>query len=107
MRELSGIDVNNLVRQRADEINVVADEDERALELVQRIKQRINAIHVEVRRRLVHEQKIWRIKQEFHEREPAFLAAAQHTDLFEHVIADKKKTAEQCADELLRHARRR
>ena len=81
MRELAGVDVNDVIRQRADEINVVADENERALELVERVEQRVNAVHVEVRGRFVHEQQVRRIEQQLHEREPAFLAAAQHADL--------------------------
>ncbi len=60
-----------------------------------------------MRRRLVHQQQVRRIEQQFHQREPALLAAAQHADLLEHIVAAKQKTAEQRADELLGDALRR
>ena len=75
--------------------------------LLQRVEQRVNARHVQMRRRLVHQQQVRRIEQQFHQREPAFFAAAQDADLFENVVAAKQKAAEQRADELLRDALRR
>src|SRR5450432_4523882 len=92
MRELAGVNVGDAAGECADKINVVADENECAFELFQRINERVNARHVEVRRRLVHEQQVRRVEQQFHEREPAFFTAAQHADLFEDVVAAKKKT---------------
>src|SRR5262245_18021659 len=99
MRESPGVDVDDVIGQRADEVNVVADEDERALELIERVKQGVNARHVEMRRRLIHEQEVRRIEQQLHELEPALLAAAQDVHALEHVVAAEKKTAEQPADE--------
>ena len=77
MRELAGVDVDDVAGQRADEINIVADENQRAFKLLQRAEQRVNARHVQMRRRFVHEQQVRRIEQQFHEREPAFFATAQ------------------------------
>ena len=107
MRELAGVDVDDLVRQRADEIDIVADENKRALELIQREQQRVNARHVEVRGRFIHEQQVGRIQQQLHQREPAFFSTAQHADFLEHVVAAEQETAEQGADELLGDALRR
>ena len=36
MRQPAGVDVDDVVGQRADEIDVVADENERAFELIER-----------------------------------------------------------------------
>ena len=44
-----------------------------------------------MRRRLVHEQEIRRIKQQFDEREARFFAAAQDANRFENIVAAKKK----------------
>ena len=107
MRQPAGVHVDDVVGQRADEIDVVADEDERALELVERVGQRVNARQVQVRGRLVHEQQVRRVQQQLHQRQPALLAAAQHLDLLEHIVAAEEETAEQRADELLGQALRR
>src|ERR1043166_293009 len=107
MREPAGVDMHDMVGQRPDEINVVADEDERALELIERVEQGVNARHVWMGGWLVHEQQVRRIEEQFHQREPAFLAAAQHTHALEHVVAAEKKTAEQRADELFGDTLRR
>ena len=57
------LDVDDVVRQLPDEIHIVADEDERSLELRERKQQRIHARQIEVRRRLVHEEQVGRIEK--------------------------------------------
>ena len=106
MGQPASVDVDDMIRQRADEIDVVADEDEGAFELVERVGQRIDARQVQVRGRLVHEQQVRRVQEQFHQRQAALLAAAQHLDLLEHIVAAKEETAEQGADELLGQALR-
>ena len=64
----------------------MADKDERPFELLERADERVNAGHVEVGRRLVHEQEIWRVEQQFDQRQPALLAAAQHADNFKNIV---------------------
>ena len=61
-------------------MHVVADENERAFVLLERADERVDRADIEVRRRLVHEQEIRRIKEQLDEREARFLAAAQHAD---------------------------
>ena len=63
MREFPGIHVNDVSGERANKINIVADENERALKLIQRINKSINARHVQVSGWLVHQQKIRRIEK--------------------------------------------
>jgi hypothetical protein len=75
--------------------------------LLQRHNQRVHAGHVEMRRRLVHQQQIWRVEQQFHQREPAFLAAAQHAYRLEDIVAAKQKAAQHRADGLFGDALRR
>ena len=100
MRQAAGVDVDDVIREGANEINIVADENERALELIEREGQRIDARHIEMRRGLVHQQQVRRIEQQLHEREAAFFAAAQDAHFFEDVIAAKEEASEQRADEL-------
>ena len=63
---------------RADEMDIVADENERPLVLLQRADQRVDAADVEVGRRLVHEQQVRRIEQQLDQRQPRLLSAAEH-----------------------------
>ena len=88
------------LRDRADEINVVADENQRALVLRERADQRVDAADIEMRRRLVHQQQIRRIEQQLDQREPRLFSAAQHAVVLENVVAAKKKRAEHRARRL-------
>ena len=54
MREPAGVDMDDVVGERADEINVVADENQCAFELVERVGQRVDAREVQVSGRLIH-----------------------------------------------------
>ena len=92
--ELSRVDVKDRAGDGADEVHVVADEDERALVLLERVDQRVDAGHVEVRGRLVQKQQVRRLEEELHERETAFLTAAQHSDALEDIVAAEEKGAE-------------
>ena len=100
MGEFAGMDVDDEVPQGADEIDVVADEDEGAFKLAERVHEGVNAGHVQVGGRLVHEQEVGRVEQELDEGEPAFFAAAEDVHLFEDVVAAKEEAAEEGADEL-------
>ena len=102
-RQPARVDVQDHARELADEIDVVADEDERALVRLERADERVDAGHVEVRRRLVHQQEVRRVEKKLHERESALLAAAEHGDRFEHVVAGEQERAEHGARGLLGH----
>src|SRR6266699_4068436 len=99
VRQLTGAHAHDVVGQRADEIDVVADENERALVFVERGGERVDAGNVEMRRWLVHQNQVRRVEEELYQRQPALLAAAQHAHLFKYVVAAKEKTAEHGADE--------
>src|SRR5436190_24318717 len=100
MSEPAGIYMHDVIRQCPDEIDIVADEDQRACELIEGESKSINARHVEVCGRFVHQEEIGRIKQKFHQRQAALLTATEHADLFENVVAAEKETAQQRADKL-------
>src|SRR6266478_5079371 len=100
MGELAGIDMHDVIGQSPDEIDIVADEDQRASELVEGKSEGVDARHVQVCGGLVHEEEIRRIKQQLHQRKAALLTATEHADLFEDVVAAEKEAAEQRADEL-------
>ncbi len=76
MHEPPCVHMDYVVGQRADEIDIVADKNERALELLQRCDQRIDARNVQVRCRLIHEKEVRRIEQELDQRQAAFLSTA-------------------------------
>ena len=67
---------------------------ERALVLLQRVDQRVDARHVEVRRRLVHEQQVGRIEQQLDQAEARFFAAREDADFLEGVVALEEERAE-------------
>ncbi len=56
MREPASGDVHDVIGQRADEIDIVADESEGALELVEGVGQRVNARQIQMGGRLIHQQ---------------------------------------------------
>ena len=88
-------------------MHVVADENERPFVLLERADQGVDRADVEMRRRLVHEQKIRRIEQQFDEREARFLAAAQDADRLENIVAAEKERAENGSGGLFRNRIRR
>src|SRR5437899_1180887 len=100
MGELASINMHHVIRQSADEIDIVADEDQRAGELVESKSEGIDARHVQVRGRFVHQEEIRRVKKQFDERQAALFTATEHAHLFENVVAAEKETAQQRADEL-------
>jgi len=105
--EVASVDVDDVVCEGADEVDVVTDENQRALELIEGVGESIDARHVEVGCGLVHQEQIGRIEQEFYQGEAAFFATAEDADLFEHVVTAEEKAAEQSADELFGDALRR
>ena len=107
MAELPGLHADHVAGQRADEMDIVADEDERAFERHQSLHQRVHAGQVQVRGGLVHQQQIGRVKQQFHQRQPAFFAAAEHADRFEDVVPPEQKAAQYIAHGLFGDALRR
>src|SRR5207249_9302006 len=105
--QLTDADPHDVVGQSADEIDVVTDENQRAFVVVQCGGERVDARNVQMRGRLVHQNQVGRVEEEFHQRQAALLAAAQDAHFFEYVVAAKEKAAEHGPDELLRDALRR
>ena len=92
---------------RADEMNVVADEDERSVKLIQRANERVDRANIQMRSWLVHEQEVGGIEQQLNQGETPFFFAAQDFDLFENIVTAKKKRAKNGARGLLGHRIRR
>src|SRR6266545_4421651 len=65
--DLAGVDVQDLGRELANEMHVVRNEDQRALVAFQRERERLDGVDVKVCRRLVHEEEVRRINEEFDE----------------------------------------
>ena len=89
--QAAGIDVYGLLRDLPDEMDVVADEHERAFVLLERGNEGIDAGDVEVCGGLIHQQQVGRIEQKFHQSQAAFFAATEHTDALENIIAAEKE----------------
>ena len=68
-RQASGMHVQYGLGDFADEVHVVADEEERAFVVLQGGNQRINRHDIEVRGRLIHQQEVRRIDHQLHQRE--------------------------------------
>ncbi len=43
-------------------VDIMTDEDQRSIVLPERLNQGVDAGHIEMRRRFVHQQKIWRVQ---------------------------------------------
>ena len=71
--------------------------------LRERADQGVDRADIEMRRRLVHQQKVRRIEQQLDEGEARFLAAAQNADRLENIVAAKEKRAENGAGGLFRN----
>ena len=86
MPQLPLLDMYNMRRDFADKMHVVADKHQRALELRQSLDHRVDAAHVEMRRRLVEQEKVGRVEQQLGQRESALFAPAQHADFLENIV---------------------
>ena len=100
-REAAAVDVEDILREGADEVHVVTDEDERAFVVFQRVDEGVDRLDVQVRRRLVHEEEIWRLHEDAGEGEAGFFAAGEHGDRFVDVVFAEEKRAENGASLLL------
>ncbi len=98
--------MDDVIGDGADEIDIVADEDHRAFKLLQRRDERLDAGHIEMGGRFIHQEQIGWIEEQFHQSQAALFAAAQDSDALEDVITAKEKAAEQCADKLFGDALR-
>src|SRR5581483_7045692 len=99
--EVAGIDVQDVWRDLPDEIDVVADEDERAFVSLEGGDQRVDRRNVEVRGGLVHEQEVGWSEQELGQRQTRFFPAGQDGNLLEDVVLAEKEAAEDGARHLL------
>ena len=81
------------------------DEDERAAVGRERLEQDLLRVEVEVVRRLVEQQHVRGLEQHLREREPVALAAREHRDLLEDVVAREQEAAQDRADHV-RHRQR-
>ena len=81
-----------------DEVTVVRDKDHRAGEILQRVQQDILGAHVEVVGGLVEQHEVAGLEQHAGQRVAIALAAREHADLLEHIVAGKeKRTQDACA----------
>src|SRR5688572_25444104 len=97
------IDMNHVISQGANEVNVVANENESAFKLLQRADQGLNARHVQMGGRLIHQQQVGWIEKELDQGQPAFLSAAQNVHAFIDVVPAKEKAAQNGPNKLLGH----
>jgi hypothetical protein len=99
--EPAAVHMQDCLRERADEIHVVADEEQRALVVLEGVDERVDRGDVEVRRRLVHQQQVGRVDEEAGEREAGLLAAGEDGGLCEDVVLAEEEGAEHGAGLLL------
>ena len=58
------MDVQDVLREGADEVHVVTDEDEGPFVVFQRVDQGVDRLNVQVGRRLVHQEQIRRLHED-------------------------------------------
>ena len=90
----NGIDVQDLGGELADEMHVVADENERALVALEGEDERLDGVDVEVRRRFVHEQQVRRVNEELDKVEARLFTTAENASLFVDLVLAGKEGAE-------------
>ena len=75
-------------------MHVVGNENQRAFISFEREDEGFHRKQVEVGGRLVHEEQVRGIDEEFHQAEPALFSAAEHLHLLRHIGAAEKEGAE-------------
>ena len=81
----------------------MTDENQSSLVLPERLNQSVNACHIEMRRRFVHQQKVGGIKQQLCQHQSAFLSAAKHADPLKDIVAAKQECSKQRPHGLFRN----
>ena len=84
--ELAAVDVEDVFREGLDEVNVVRDEDERALVFAKGHHECVDRLDVQVRRGLVHEEQVGRADENAGEGKAGFFAAGEDGDGLEDVV---------------------
>ena len=99
--DLAAVDVEHLGGEGADEVDVVRDEDEGALEALEGADEAFDAPDVKVGGGLVHEEEVGRVHEELDEVEAALLTAGEDFALFVDVLTAEEKGAEDGAGVVL------
>ena len=84
--DLTVPDFENSRRQFVDEIPVVRDKDDCAVELLQGRQQHVLRAQIKMIGRLVEQQEVRRMQQHARQRVPVAFASGQHSQRFEHVV---------------------
>lgn len=100
-REAAGVDVEHVFREGADEMHVVADEDEGAFVVLECGDEGVDGLDVEVGRRLIHEEEVRRLHEDAGEGEAGFFAAGEDVDGFMDVVFAEEEGTEDGAGLLL------
>ena len=86
--------MKHLGGDRADEVDVVTDENQCPFVLEQRLGQALDTVDVEVRRRLVHQQEVWRVDEKLDQIDPTLFAPGEDLAFFKDVFPAKQEAAE-------------
>ena len=84
--------------EAVEEVAVVADADERAVEVLERLLEDVLRLEVKMVGRFIKDEEIDGLKQEFHQGQAGALAAREHLHLLRAGLAAKHKRAEQVAN---------
>ena len=83
--------LDNAVGHAVDEVAVVRDGEDGAVEILQSAFQHFAAVHVQMVGRLVEKEEVVALEHQFAQRHAALLAAGEHGDLLVDVVAGKEE----------------
>ena len=92
--EVTGTDVEDGGGHGADEVNIVANEDQGALVLAEGGDEGIDGADIQMGGRFIHQEKVGRVEQEFDEGEAGFFTTAENADRFKNIVPTKQERAQ-------------
>jgi hypothetical protein len=104
-RDPAAVDEQQRVGRRGEQVAIVRDDDERAVEILQRLGERLAHLDVEVVGRLVEDQELRPATHDQREHQARFLAAGEARDRRLDHVAAEVEAAEEVAQLLLARAR--
>ena len=96
---LAVIDLKDPIDEAAQKVPVMTDQDDRSFKLLQGLKKDLPGMDIQVVGRLVEDQEVEGLGQEFGQDDPALFTAGQVGDTFMNIVALKEEGGAEVADD--------